>query len=106
MPSANLPWVESPFFENELKSKNIPADKRKLVEDYHRDGYVVFKGLLSESLVDKVREEAETKAFNPDFKIKTQRDATRVQDFWLVSEPTKQLAGHPEILSILELLYG
>lgn len=106
MPEANLPWVESPFFEDELKSKNLPEDKRKLVESYHRDGYVVFSGLLPETLIDEVRKEAEQKAFNPAFEITTKRDTTRVQDFWAVSEPTRQLAVHPEVLSILELLYG
>jgi ectoine hydroxylase-related dioxygenase (phytanoyl-CoA dioxygenase family) len=106
MITANLPWVESPFFEEILKTKNLTAQQAKLVNDYHENGYVVIPGLLPQSLIDRVRDDAEKKAFDPDFPLKTQRDATRVQDFWLVSEATKELAAYPQVLEMLELLYG
>jgi ectoine hydroxylase-related dioxygenase (phytanoyl-CoA dioxygenase family) len=106
MITANLPWVESPFFEEELKSKNLSGDKLRLVKEYNKNGFVVLTGLLPQSLIDRVRDDAENKAFNPDFPIATQRDETRVQDFWMVSGPTKELAIYPAILETLELLYG
>ncbi len=106
MITANLPWVESPFFEEELIAKDLTEEKAKLVREYHTNGYVVLTGLLPQSLVDQVRHEAETKAFDPAFPIATPRDENRVQDFWKVSEVTKQLAIYPEILDLLELLYG
>jgi hypothetical protein len=106
MITANLPWVESPFFEEILKSKKLPEDKIALAKEYRKNGYIVIPGLLPEALIDAVKDETEKKAFDPSFPIKTQRDQTRVQDFWLVSEPTKELAAFPKILETLELLYG
>ncbi|WP_207493271.1 phytanoyl-CoA dioxygenase family protein [Aridibaculum aurantiacum] len=106
MIQANVPWVESPFFEEELEKKNLSAEQKKLVQDYHNDGYVVISGLVPESLIDRTREDVETKAFNPDFEIKTHRDHSRIQDFWMVSDASKELAIFPKILDMLELLYG
>ncbi|MDO3644480.1 phytanoyl-CoA dioxygenase family protein [Mucilaginibacter sp. L3T2-6] len=105
MVTANLPWVESPFFEEAIKSKKLTAKQAEIAETYHRDGFVVLQGVLSESLIDAVLNDAKTKAFNPDFRLNTQRDEVRVQDFWQVSEAARELACHPEILKTLEFLY-
>src|SRR6185312_2558488 len=105
MVTANLPWVESPFFEEILKSKKLSAKEAEIAETYNRDGFVVLPGVLPESLIDAVLNDAKTKAFNPDFPLSTQRDKVRVQDFWLASEASRELACHPEILKTLELLY-
>jgi ectoine hydroxylase-related dioxygenase (phytanoyl-CoA dioxygenase family) len=106
MSNANLPWVESPFFEDLLQSKNLSEEETKIVKEYHKNGFVVLSGLLPQSLIDRTREDAEKKAFNPNFPLKTQRDAIRVQDFWQVSEAARELACYPELLEVLELLYG
>jgi hypothetical protein len=106
MITANLPWVESPFFEEILTSKNLPEEKVKLAKEYNKNGFVVLQGLLTPDLVDKVRDDAEKRAFDPSFPITTPRDEVRVQDFWQVSEVTKQLASQPAILETLGLLYG
>ncbi len=106
MVNANLPWVESPFFEEILKTKNLNEAQTKIVKEYHENGYVVISGLLPQSLVDQTKEDAETKGFNPNFEVKTQRDETRIQDFWQKSAAVKELACFPEILEILNMLYG
>jgi len=105
MINANLPWIESPFFEEILKTKKLTDQQLHYVKEYQKNGFVVISGILPESLVDKTREDADKKAFNPDFPIKTQRDDRRVQDFWKVSEASKQLACHPKILEMLQLFY-
>jgi hypothetical protein len=105
MISANLPWVESPFFEDILQAKNLSEEELKLVKEYNECGYVVLPGFVPQDLINATRQDAETKAFDPKFKIKTQRDETRVQDFWKVSEPAKQLASYKPLLDTLELLY-
>ncbi len=74
MISANLPWVESPFFEAELKLRNLSEEKIKLVDEYHRNGFVVLQDLLPQSLIGTVREEVERKAFNLNFPLTTKRD--------------------------------
>jgi len=106
MIAANLPWVESPFFEEILKTKNLSETHLNYVREYQKNGFVVVPGLLPDALVDKTREDAEQKAFNPDFPIKSQRDERRIQDFWQVSQACRELAIYPELLKILEMLYG
>ncbi|MCE6991861.1 phytanoyl-CoA dioxygenase family protein [Dyadobacter sp. CY323] len=106
MIAANLPWIESPFFEEIVKTKNLTAEQERYVREYHENGFVVISGMLPESLIDQTRKDADEKAFNPDFPIKTQRDDRRIQDFWKVSDACKQLTSHPELLKTLELLYG
>ncbi|MCF2447131.1 phytanoyl-CoA dioxygenase family protein [Dyadobacter sp. CY345] len=105
MINANLPWIESPFFEEILKTKNLSEQQLQYVRDYQKNGFVVISGILPDSLVDATREDADKKAFNPDFPIKTQRDDRRVQDFWKESEASKELACHPKILEMLRLFY-
>jgi hypothetical protein len=70
MISANLPWVESPFFEEILKTKELTHDEIELVREYNRCGYVVLPGFIPEDLINSTLHDAETKGFNPDFKIK------------------------------------
>src|ERR1700729_3181699 len=98
MVSANLPWIESPFFEEILKTKNLTAEQSRLVREYNEQGYVVLKGLIPPALVERTLQDAEKKAFNPDFELKTQRDETRVQDFWKVSDAARELAIYQPIL--------
>jgi len=106
MISANTPWVESPFFEENIKSKNLSEEQDKLVREYRENGFVVISGLLPQSLIDRTREDVEKKAFDPNFPLNTQRNNVRVQDFWQASEASKELACYPQLLAMLELLYG
>src|SRR6202000_1517809 len=46
------------------------------------------------------------KAFNPDVPMDIPRGEARAQDFWKVSEASKELAVYPEVLKLLELFYG
>lgn len=105
MAAANIPWVESPFFEDILRSKTLSDEKAKLAKEYNENGFVVLSGIFPDDLINRVREDAEKRAFDPKFPIKTYRDENRVQDFWKVSEPTKELACYPKVLETLEFLY-
>ena len=105
MINANLPWVESPFFEELFSNKDLTDQQRNIARKYHDDGFVVIPGLLPESLIDDVKKDVQERAFNPAFPLKTPRDKTRVQDFWKVSTPSKDLACFGPLLDILEMLY-
>jgi hypothetical protein len=105
MANANIPWVESPFFDELLKARKLTAEQVDLAKEYHENGFVVLSGVIPQTLIDAVRNDAETKAFNPDFPLTTQRDTVRVQDFWEASAAAKELACYPQILETLELLY-
>jgi len=106
MIQSNFPWVESPFFEQILKTKNLSEEQKKLATDYNKNGYIVLSDFLPLDLIDRVRKDAEKMAFNKDFPIKTYRDEQRVQDFWQVSEASRELAAYQPIIDLLSILYG
>jgi len=106
MNTDNLPWVESPFFEDVLKTKNLTESEINLAKEYRENGFVVIPGLIPKSLIDQTKSDAENKGFNTDFPIKTFRNKERVQDLWQVSDAAKELACFPKVLDYLELLYG
>lgn len=104
MINVNLPWVESPFFNEILKSKKITDKESKLAVEYHNNGYVVLSDFLPAELINRVQYDSEHIGFNPDIKIK-RRDTERIQDLWLKSEAVRELACFPKIISLLEMLY-
>jgi len=106
MHTDNLPWVESPFFEDILKSKDLTESQINLAKEYHEKGFVVIPGLIPQSLIDQAKADAENKGFNTDFPISTFRNEARVQDLWQVSDAVKDLACLPKVLEHLEVLYG
>lgn len=105
MSSSNLPWVESPFFEEILEQKNISEADKKIAADYNRDGFVVLPNIIPEELVEAVKKDMVEKGFNPEYPITTQRDNVRIQDLWEVSDPAKKLAAFQPVLDKLEMLY-
>jgi ectoine hydroxylase-related dioxygenase (phytanoyl-CoA dioxygenase family) len=105
MQSMNLPWVESPFFQQILATKKLSAADAALAKEYNEQGYVVIKNVFSEELIDQIIQDMQEKGFNPDYPIETFRNDIRIQDLWEKSEPVKQMAAHPEIIKTLEMLY-
>jgi Phytanoyl-CoA dioxygenase (PhyH) len=94
----NIPWVESPFFEELLAQKQLSAAERELVRTYHDSGYVVFDLLAVDELAlcDSIIEQV----------APLYRGDRRVMDAWRRNELVKRLACHPKVLSTLQLLYG
>lgn len=105
MQSMNLPWVESPFFQQILATKKLSAADAALAKEYNEQGYVVIKNVFSEELIDQIIQDMQEKGFNSDYPIETFRNDIRIQDLWEKSEPVKQMAAHPEIIKTLEMLY-
>lgn len=101
----NLPWVESPLFNEILASKQLNETDRKLATDYHDKGFIVLSGLFDESLIEAVKKEMDSKGFNNSFNFPYYRDDRRVQDLWASSDAVKELAIHPKVLEILQMLY-
>ena len=102
----NLPWVESPFFNEILIEKNLDDEKRKLAIEYNRNGYITLNGLIEPETIDALVKELKEKAFTPEYKPRIpSRDDTRVQDFWYDSDLAKSIALNNQILEILELFY-
>lgn len=101
----NLPWVESPFFDELLIEKNLTEAERKIATEYSENGFVTLSGLFDPGLIDQVQASTE-KSFDKNMPIKTFRNEHRIQDLWTVSEPVKKLACTPSLLKTLEMLYG
>lgn len=106
MNTMNLPWVESPFFKDILKEKQLSDEHKRIATEYNENGFIVLSGIIPQTLIDDVQKDSEEMGFNQDFPIKTHRDANRVQDLWTVSNNSRQLACFPQVLEILEMLYG
>jgi hypothetical protein len=70
MSIANLPWIESPFFEEILKTKKLTDQQLQYIPEYQKTDLLLSPVLLPQSLIDRTKEDAENKGFNPDFPIK------------------------------------
>jgi ectoine hydroxylase-related dioxygenase (phytanoyl-CoA dioxygenase family) len=105
MSQMNLPWVESPFFSDIIKTKNISVEDKKLASEYYENGFIVINNVFSNELIDKVKSEMNEKGFNENFPIQTFRNNIRIQDLWQYSDPVKELACHPKIMDTLKMLY-
>lgn len=102
----SLPWIESPFFENQLETKNIDPKLKDLSREFHDNGFVVIENVFSETELDAVIEDMNSMGFNENFKTDNYRDQFRIQDFWMHSSNIKNLSCKKEILDILVSFYG
>jgi len=93
------------LFHQILPSKNLSSEQAKLATDYHENGYVVIQNLFTEELIEEIKKDMLEKGFNPDYPIDTFRNDIRIQDLWQKSDAVKQMAAHPEIIKVLEMLY-
>ena len=105
MSQMNLPWVESPFFSDIIKTKNIPEEDKKLASKYYENGFIVLSNIFTNELIDQIKSEMNDKGFNENFPIQTFRNNIRIQDLWQYSDSVKELACHPKIMDTLKMLY-
>lgn len=105
MSQMNLPWVESPFFSDIIKTKNISEEDKKLASEYYENGFIVLSNIFTNELIDQIKSEMNDKGFNENFPIQTFRNNIRIQDLWQYSDPVKELACHPKIMDTLKMLY-
>ncbi|GAB4026674.1 phytanoyl-CoA dioxygenase family protein [Spirosoma gilvum] len=93
--SINLPWVESPFFAQELLKANLTAVLAKQVQSFATDGYLIFDPEIDESILDAAREGVQPLYGND----------LRTQDAWQTVPAVRQVATAPKIMDMLRLLY-
>ena len=97
-----IPWVESPFFEEELTRRRLSDGDRKLAVAYNRDGYAVIKRAINPEAA---------RAIISDVALSFESDAyvglhQRLQDGWKFSAAVRGLAIAPQITRVLSMLYG
>lgn len=99
-----VPWVESPFFDELLAARGLSAEDQARARFLNENGYLVLEGFFDDALLDRARAEVEpllaSEAPEP------RRSGHRFQDAWKESPAVREIATHPEILSLLGRLYG
>lgn len=93
--SINLPWVESPFFNQELQQANLDPVLAEQVRQYAEDGYLIFDPEIDESVLDAAREGVKPLYGNE----------LRTTDAWQTIPAVRQIATAPKILDMLRVLY-
>ena len=101
MQNMNLPWVESPFFEQLLAEKGGTAEQQEQARFYHENGYLILKNVIPEALIDSTIQDIGGKYPN-----KMNEEPLRQQDLWVDKADVKQIATYPKILETLKYLYG
>lgn len=96
-PRMNTPWVESPFFEKELRQAGLDPKTEAMVRQYADQGYLVFDPQIPMETIDEARE-----SLIPRFE---KEKTTRFQDVWRENKAVQQIAAAPRVLEVLELLY-
>ena len=94
-----LPWCESPFFEELLARSNLSEAQKKFLRDFSAQGFAVIDPEIAE--IDQYADEIR----NVLFEGKT--EPTRIQDAWQShnSAPVKAIALAPKVLELLQLIY-
>src|SRR6266567_3640091 len=101
----NSPWVESPFFRQELARRPaLTATEIELVTHYHTNGYATLKDVISDELAERIKREVHG-LFRPDVQ-EGWASYYRVHDAWRTSPAVKELALANNVTSALRLLYG
>lgn len=96
--AVQIPWVESPFFEDELEKSNLDDKTKELVRHFSEQGYVIIDPEIDESLIDRAIGQ-----LKPLF---AKENTNRLQDAWKEFDAVKQIAIAPRVLEILRILYG
>ena len=93
----NLPWVDSPLFDQLLAESELDEASRAMVKTYAEDGYVVVDPGLS-NFDALAREIIDTCSERPEYQM-------RLMDMWDRVPAVRTLAVAPKILERLAILY-
>jgi hypothetical protein len=96
----NLPWVESPFFDDLLLKKNLTAEQSDLVTHYNRGGFILLRQAVDPNLIDRTIQEIAA-----DYPANVGEQPARHQDLWKTYGTVRELASQPQLLDVLRLLY-
>lgn len=94
----NIPWVESPFFEELLAKSPYEAKTKEQIRFFSENGYLVIHPHVEH--FDSIAQDIIAS-------LAPQQDkhGSRVQDAWRYQANVKKLACYPEILEWLKILY-
>ncbi len=100
MAAHNVPWVESLYFEEILKTKQLSVEEVEMARFYNKNGYLILRNCIEHKLIDETRKELQE-----DEDLFSYKNPRAVQ-LWKKKEGVKKIATHPKVLKTLEMLYG
>ena len=95
--SVNLPWVDSPLFDQLVAQSDLDEPTRVMVKSYARDGYVIVDPEISD-FDSLAREIIDACSDRPEYQ-------QRLMDEWERVPAVRHLAIAPKILETLATLY-
>ena len=108
IPEMNLPWVDSPFFEQIFNQLNLDNYTREIVKQFAEQGYVIIDDLGIENIseiVDRIVKDL-TPIYGEKGKVKSAWIYNdRIQDAWTFNQDVKKIATAPHIINLLKILY-
>ncbi len=96
----NLPWVESPFFNTLLSEKKLSPQQKDIATHFNREGFIVLPQQVSHELIDQTL--LEIQGEYPD---RVGQEPARLQDLWKKYNTVRNIAGLPQIMDVLRMLY-
>ncbi|MGK7922322.1 MAG: phytanoyl-CoA dioxygenase family protein [Trichodesmium sp.] len=108
IPMMNLPWIDSPFFEQIFNQLTVDNETKKLVKQFAEQGYIIIDDLGIENIqktIDRIVQE-----LTPIYGDKGKIDSAwiyhdRIQDAWTFNQDVKKIATAPKIINLLKILY-
>lgn len=95
----NLPWIESPFFNTELRASDLSEEDKAFVKHFADEGYVIFDPKIGQALIDETVQQLQ-----PKFNEITDGDM-RIQDAWEFNDNVRKIATLDIVYDKLRLLY-
>lgn len=97
----NMPWVESPFFDDLLLNKDLTPEQRDMAAHYNREGFLVLRQHVSPELIDRTLTE-----IGHEYPAYVGEQPSRHQDLWKKYTTVREVASPPVVLGVLAMLYG
>lgn len=98
----NTPWIESPFFEEELRLRSdLDETQKKEAAFFNEHGYLILSDVFSEKEIHTARTVLEN-TLKDSFK----HEDPRAMDLWKQSDIIKKIAIKESLLEKIKMLYG
>ena len=108
--SLDIPWIESPFFNQLLEESDLTDKQKEDCKFYNENGYLVIDlGLTDDEISPIVNDmysalnDEKTKYHADHFQY---TESKRIFEYWRNSDTIANLTIHPNIINTLSYLYG
>lgn len=90
----NTPWIDSPFFEEELKASKYDEITKNQIKQFAEKGYLILDTEIPMRVFDEI-----IQVLQPHF------NSPRIQDAWNITPLVREVAGAPKVIEMLKILY-